>query len=44
MRIVGRDQHTMGVHSLGRAGAAATLAATALLAICLAALAVLEVA
>jgi hypothetical protein len=44
MRIVGRDPELMGAHRLGRAGAAATLVATALLAVCLAALAALEVA
>ena len=44
MRIVGRDPALMGRHRLGRAGAMATLVAIALLAVCLAALAALELA
>jgi Mn2+/Fe2+ NRAMP family transporter len=44
MRIVGRDPYLMGRHRLGRAGAMATLAAVALLAVCVAALAALELA
>jgi Mn2+/Fe2+ NRAMP family transporter len=44
MRIVGRDPDLMGRHRLGRAGSAATLLAIALLTVCLAALAALELA
>ena len=44
MRSVARDADLMGAHRLGRTGSAATLLASVLLALCLAALAALQIA